>query len=1190
MCVIPKPVDGQCGDTVNQCLAGTLDDVDDSDADYLWDCTGAHGGSAAMCALPIVTPPDPGFLVGDVRGNTVSVNSVAEFTVRLLSPPSADVVVPVSSSDESEGIPDKSELLFTPESWRQEQVVTVHGRNPDVSDGVQDYEIILGDAQSADPDYNGLTVPNVPMLGIFLAIDAPDPIPMLVAQIEATLEPSVAYTGHERLSFALADAPDGMVIDLSTGTILWTPEEADENMSHAVTVSVNDGALFAEVSFQISVIQPRSLVTDLVSGVLTVTDTETDLQGMTIKNANSEADASNAPRSGGQGSTGSLSDLGLMVVPDSGLHPIPENVLRVSDAFLIKQPYRTSVVIEFPLEGLPAGSTVTDVDIYALSGAEDVQGVFWFPVFVDFEYGGSADAPIIKVWLEGLQGTFFFGVRQGERNTTESSARPTEPPRIYRPSASTSDALNDVICTPSTLRDLAPWLQEGEEYRLQTCTHAQIDGLKVRVKNFGRSANATQWGGAKIEDLIGWLVEAQRHFDQLGLTYSNVFNVQIFDEPRDPSDNSLIYGFVRGGVFENWNTLHLNANAAISVKDAKATTAHEYVHHAQAKSTIEGLSPLLGTRDGKWITEGSAAWFEDRLYDHEDPHKTYGDNRILEEGLADPDGTGNAYRRFGFFKLLEKHCTLFETRYVRMINTTSGDPSGIAQITREMNNADCDFGSHLGTTRSSSLEAALTYYNYATMFRADVNLLDKEGNEGPYKFVESNYKFQDPYYPTVDEWLRHTPSTRLLILSKWEIPPAGAVSFWVEGVDGDVPDGKVAELAITTSRETLVSLVSDDPEFGRNRIGTDRHAWFSTGGTGMSSYVYESASVPKTFVTLVNPSITSSTTVNSIRFGIVDELTEVPAITSHDDNATVSNRVVTVAGTIPEAVASRVDAVEVTANGVVTHVGMNSDGSFVADVVVALGTNLVRAQGLDSTSAPVTAAKTISIQGVAAASSGRNALLASRLVLVLRWNTDRTDLDIYSTDKDGDTIWYRNRSEPPGVLDYDDTSGFGPEVVSYRETEAAEYVGGRFEVDVHYYSGSPPTAYTLDVVMNETSGANRRQRRFESVVDHTVSASSQRGPDGSGRSRHNDILTVTCDDQRICSVKEIDSDKLVRVDGRATSHSPVWIGSKFPFVDQFGDVYDSAYDACLTEYQSLLEKAHSARWYCNDDGTKEWAH
>ena len=52
MCTIPKPIDGECGTDVNMCLAGDVNDIDDSTTDFLWNCDGQHGGAPAMCTIP----------------------------------------------------------------------------------------------------------------------------------------------------------------------------------------------------------------------------------------------------------------------------------------------------------------------------------------------------------------------------------------------------------------------------------------------------------------------------------------------------------------------------------------------------------------------------------------------------------------------------------------------------------------------------------------------------------------------------------------------------------------------------------------------------------------------------------------------------------------------------------------------------------------------------------------------------------------------------------------------------------------------------------------------------------------------------------------------------------------------------------------------------------------------------------
>lgn len=333
-------------------------------------------------------------------------------------------------------------------------------------------------------------------------------------------------------------------------------------------------------------------------------------------------------------------------------------------------------------------------------------------------------------------------------------------------------------------------------------------------------------------------------------------------------------------------------------------------------------------------------------------------------------------------------------------------------------------------------------------------------------------------------------------------------------------------------------------------------------------------------------------------FRIRDELDVDTIITSHVTGDQVSNRVVSIAGNIPEEARDSTSKVTITVNGIATDTTLNSDGSFVADVVVTLGDNVIKAQGF-SGSTPVTNEEIITIQGVESSSTGRNALIASKVVFVLRWDTNSTDLDIYSTDKNGGTIWYSDKTEGPGNLDYDNTSGFGPEVVSYRATDDDVYVNGTFDIDVHYYSGSPSTNYTLDVVLNETEGGNRRSLKFDSVVPHTQSSSSQDGPSGSGASRFNDILTVSCSSQRICSLAGIDTSKLAQAGSATLQSIPVAnaasVGvmaksSRSTSVEPEESIGkdESAYTQCMAEFESSISKTGTIGWKCNRDGTKLW--
>ena len=104
----------------------------------------------------------PGISVSPVTGTTTEngLTTVA-ITIVLLSAPSADVVIPVSSSNTAEGTLDKAELTFTTTDWNVGQVVTVTGVNDDVDDGDIQYSLVTGVGQSSDVDYGGMEILDV---------------------------------------------------------------------------------------------------------------------------------------------------------------------------------------------------------------------------------------------------------------------------------------------------------------------------------------------------------------------------------------------------------------------------------------------------------------------------------------------------------------------------------------------------------------------------------------------------------------------------------------------------------------------------------------------------------------------------------------------------------------------------------------------------------------------------------------------------------------------------------------------------------------------------------------------------------------------------------------------------------------------------------------------------------------------
>jgi hypothetical protein len=87
---------------------------------------------------------------------TTEAGGQATFAVHLTTAPTADVTLPISSSNPNEGSVSPSSLTFNASNYNQDQIVTITGVNDFVVDGNVQYTIITGPSTSADPNYNGL--------------------------------------------------------------------------------------------------------------------------------------------------------------------------------------------------------------------------------------------------------------------------------------------------------------------------------------------------------------------------------------------------------------------------------------------------------------------------------------------------------------------------------------------------------------------------------------------------------------------------------------------------------------------------------------------------------------------------------------------------------------------------------------------------------------------------------------------------------------------------------------------------------------------------------------------------------------------------------------------------------------------------------------------------------------------------
>lgn len=1057
------------------------------------------------------SPPtaSPGIAVGAVNGNTASLNAVAEFAVQLESAPAGEVTISVASSNEAEGKPDQSQLTFTSDNWFQPQTVVIRGTNPNVVNGEQNYQIVLGPAASSDPLYNGLDPEDVTLRGIELTLAAPGQLDGLVANLPAILQPQVRYTGNSLLSFALTEAPNGMAIDLSSGLISWTPQQSDEGQSYSVGLVVNDGNKFAETTFNVTVLQPDPLAVEIEGNILRVVDENSTLNGMTI----TQLDGDNL-----------LSQLNLGKLSVENAPSLPAWVTPLSDVFVVRGSFEMDVEIRFAVNTLPDNISIGSVNPYNYINVMDVASPLWSPVGIEKGYEGTSEAPVLAVRLTGLQGLSVWSYA-APADTTASSEGIVK----TRVLSSMSAAQTTITCEQQSAN--------SELIDTYICTTTADPAVKVTIEGFG--SGESLWDGITKELMMGYIFDAQAWLTRNNLAYDKEFKILV-----EESDGTWA-GYVSGGPPENGKVLHLARNDRSGTNWLRGTIVHEYFHHVQFHSDnkMAGKETTGWILDGRWITEGSARWFQDEILDSFDTYDWVGP-RVAEVGIdslfayntINDKPRTSPYQRFAFFKLWTSKCPNFTSNFKSLLNIDqASDPSGIVNAVSLFGTFGCNFGDHFGADKSATLEAALAYYNYATQFENKMSLLDSNEADTRFNFDKPNYSF-NAYWSNVDLWISSGRKVDLLDVSN--IPAAGAYSFKVPAVSGTLPAGKVAELIVESNQAILVSITSADSQFqGTNAIGNRPHNWFST--ADQHSYIYNNANgaVPELFVTLVNADTDKAATVK-VSFQIRDELTANPTITNYVTGDQVTNRVITIQGELPAEVREATTTVVVTVNGIATTIPMNPDGTYSAGAVVALGQNIVKVQGFHG-ELPTTNVKVITLVGVESQSGGRNALIASRAVFVLRWDTANTDVDIYTTDKNNATIWYNSLAIGPGNLDYDVQTGFGPEVVSYRATGdnvGDLYLNGTFELDVHYFSGTTATKFTLDVILNETEGDNLRVLRFESVLPLTNgTAGGGNRPEGVANptSRFNNIVRIVCSPEGVCSLGAYDT-SILTVYGQTT--------------------------------------------------------
>ena len=163
------------GDSYNQATTVTLPGTVNYGKYYLLIVTDAGSDQAesdetdnvSAVAISLVSSgATPAITVSPTSGlRTTKSGGSTTFSVVLASRPDSDVVVPVSSSNPSEGTVSTTSLTFTRANWSSPRTVTVQGIN-DGAVGDVSYQIVFGAAVTADPAYQGLTPPPITVVNV----------------------------------------------------------------------------------------------------------------------------------------------------------------------------------------------------------------------------------------------------------------------------------------------------------------------------------------------------------------------------------------------------------------------------------------------------------------------------------------------------------------------------------------------------------------------------------------------------------------------------------------------------------------------------------------------------------------------------------------------------------------------------------------------------------------------------------------------------------------------------------------------------------------------------------------------------------------------------------------------------------------------------------------------------------------
>ncbi|HXJ70703.1 MAG TPA: Calx-beta domain-containing protein, partial [Verrucomicrobiae bacterium] len=257
--------------------AATSDDVDYSG----YDPADVAVTNTDNDAVGIQVTPTSGLVTSEAGGT-------ATFDVVLNSQPTADVTLPVGSSDAGEGTPSASSLKFTAADWNVPQTVTVHGVDDAVDDGDQGYTITLGAATSSDPNYDGVDATDVSVTNTDDDVAGVQVTPtsgLVTTESGGTASFTIVLrsqpTANVTIPVASSDATEGSV---SASSVTFT--SANWNVPQSITVTgADDFVADGDIAYSVTLGKATSsdaLYAAIDPADVAVTNTDNDVAGIQV--------------------------------------------------------------------------------------------------------------------------------------------------------------------------------------------------------------------------------------------------------------------------------------------------------------------------------------------------------------------------------------------------------------------------------------------------------------------------------------------------------------------------------------------------------------------------------------------------------------------------------------------------------------------------------------------------------------------------------------------------------------------------------------------------------------------------------------------------------------------------------------------------------------------------------------------